>query len=147
MFFNFILQHRVDWELDFVGFFFFFFYGVISISWLGFGGLAKGESGYFFVLFLFDFFFQFNPSTLGGMRIRLHNYYFVFFSIKLSWFYNPGCLLSWITQVVFCVLFLIDFFFKFLLLTLILLVIELYIYYFYLFFQGLSRSHDLDLIR
>lgn len=33
-FFNFVLQHFSDWELSFMIFFLFFFYGIITISWL-----------------------------------------------------------------------------------------------------------------
>jgi hypothetical protein len=36
------------------------------------------------------FFFQINPSTLGWLRIVLHNLFsFVFYG--LSWFHDPGC--------------------------------------------------------
>jgi len=83
-FFNFILQHEVDWELYFI-FVLFTIYRVISVSWSRFVKLTRVDFGYF--LSIFYFVFQFNPSLLGWFGIRLHNIIY-FLSNRLSRLYN-----------------------------------------------------------
>ena len=82
IFFNFIIQYWVDWELSFIVYF-----GLCSmrLSWFydldhEFGRLTRM---FFYVFFLIDF-FLFHPSTLGWLQIELRNLFrFAFYVIIL----------------------------------------------------------------
>jgi hypothetical protein len=82
IFFNFIIQYWVDWELSFI-----IYFGLCSmrLSWFydldhEFGRLTRM---FFYVFFLIDF-FLFHPSTLGWLQIELRNLFrFAFYVIIL----------------------------------------------------------------
>jgi hypothetical protein len=108
-FFNFILQHWVDYELGLMIYFclvsmrlswsydliyfWFAFYEVISVSWLK--SWVNLIDSSFFCIFLNDFFFQFYPSTFGWLWIRPHNlFWFALYEVILIlWL---GSRVSWV---------------------------------------------------
>jgi hypothetical protein len=75
LFFNFIFQHRVDWELSFVIYFNFLSIGLSQSHYLGckFNRLTRVDLIYFFS-------FQFHHSTLSLLEVKLQKFILIFFS-------------------------------------------------------------------
>jgi hypothetical protein len=91
---DFILQHRVDWELDFVICFYLHFMR-LSLShdsghW--FSELTRVDSSCFLCHFLFVFLILSHPSMSSWLRIGFHNFFqFTFYEVILiSWFRPHG---------------------------------------------------------
>ena len=76
-FFNFIIQHWVYWEFDFIIIVMICFYRFIPVLRPEFDRLTRVDPKYF----LIDFFFHCIPSTLGWLGIELHNFFIYFLLI------------------------------------------------------------------
>ena len=88
-FFNFIFQHRVDWELNFFYLFFIELSRSLDLGLTDYPGLTL-----IIFLSLFSWFFlQFHFLILGPLRIRLQ----IYFDLYL-WGYL--CLITWIPSLV-----------------------------------------------
>jgi hypothetical protein len=103
-FFNFILQHWIDWELNFIIFFQFAFYRVTLVSSPGFDSLTRVELSNYFVLFCIWFYFLFKPSILDWLKIESHNFFYLI-SMRLLQSYNSSRKLRWLTWVFFFIFF------------------------------------------
>jgi hypothetical protein len=145
---------RLSWSYDLIYFWFaFFFYEVISVSWLKLWVNLIDSS--FFCIFLNDFFFNFILQHWVDYELGLM-IYFCLVSMILSWSYDliyfwfafyevisVSWLKSWVNLIdssFFCI-FLNDFFFNFILQHSVDYELDLIIY-FGLLYTRLSWSYD-----